>query len=144
MRGVSPAPNHRGGHHAVKNTLKHHALNAPQNAAERASLSPLRLLRSPRCFASSFHSLRQPPLTYNCTRCGSPSLIAFVKSLHASAALRGATPPSLGRAKPSRTALTSRALHCCNVVGIARKVYWRYPSFELCHLGICDLGCQIA
>jgi hypothetical protein len=23
---VLPAPNHRGGHHAVKNTLKHHAL----------------------------------------------------------------------------------------------------------------------
>ena len=64
-------------------------------SAERASFGYLRLLRSPRGFASLFHSLRHPSLKNNFTRSGSPPFISFVKTLHASAPLRGAMHASL-------------------------------------------------
>jgi hypothetical protein len=91
--------------HAVENTLKHHALDAPNNLAERDSFDHLRLLRSYRGFASSFHSLRRPPLKNKNTRYGSPTLTPIVKSLHTSAPLRGASPPSLRTGFAPRRAL---------------------------------------
>jgi hypothetical protein len=45
------------------------------------------------------------------TRSGSPLFIPFVKALHDSATLRGPTPPSLGRASPSRTAASASCVH---------------------------------
>jgi len=64
--------------------------------AERASFRPLRLLPSPRRFAASFRSLRHPTLENNGNAPDRPPLTPFVKTLHASAALRG-TAPALTR-----------------------------------------------
>ena len=59
--------------HAGKLTLKHHALSALMCYAERASFRRLRLLRSPRRFASSFPALRHPTLECKTNRSGSSS-----------------------------------------------------------------------
>ncbi|HUI87889.1 MAG TPA: hypothetical protein VLX61_04110 [Anaerolineales bacterium] len=96
---VSPAPDHRGGHHAVKNTRKHHALNAYH--IRRARLVQLSSLAP---FALRFRFLiplsAATSLKTKSTRSGSHAFLPFVKTLHASALLRGASP-----------SLTSGGLH---------------------------------
>ena len=88
---VSPAPNHRGGHHAVKNTLKHHALNA--QGIRRARLVRLAPLAP---FALRFHFLIPLSMATFAQKqkhaLRFAPFVPFVKPLHTSALLRGTSP----------------------------------------------------
>jgi hypothetical protein len=104
---VSPAPNHRGGHHAVKNTLKHHALNAQHIRRARlvrlASLAP---------FALRFRFLI--PLstaTFTQNQKKAHATVRSVRFIRQNASRFGITPrrfafPHFGQASPSRTAFS--------------------------------------
>ena len=60
---------------------------------ERASFGLLRLLRAPRGFASSCHALQATAAVKSRSpRSGLRPFVPFIKSLHASAFLRGASP----------------------------------------------------